>query len=258
MASARAMIASLAALTLAPTSALDCATCTTIVGIAQEIAENATTLRQVVGLLDEACHIFAPNATSTCEAVVNITTSLLPWIDKELNTIAWPIPQGFCSVFLPVCENPCCSEPAVPEQVHLALTGNPSEMSVSWVTLDNAADSAVQWGVVGGGGLPFSAPATISTYTNGGWVGTIYVATMTGLLPGTQYAYSVGSNSSAGGVSEVFSFTTLAADAGSEARPLRIVQLGDTGYGNNSDVTIATISAMVATGEVDLVLHVSS
>jgi len=251
------MMAGLAALTLAPTSALDCTTCTAIVGIAQEIAENATTLRHVAGLLDEACHIFAPNATSTCEAVVNVTTNLLPWIDKQLNTLAWPIPQGFCSVFLPVCENPCCSEPAVPEQVHLALTGNPSEMSVSWVTLDNAADSAVQWGVVGSGGLPFSAPAAISTYTNGGWVGTIYVATMTGLLPGTQYVYSVGSNSSAGGVSEVFSFTTLAADAGSEARPLRIVQLGDTGYGNNSDVTIATITAMVAAGDVDLVLHVS-
>jgi hypothetical protein len=53
---------------------------------------------------------------------------------------------------------------------------------------------------------------------------------MTGLTPATTYSYRVGD--AAGGWSAVFNFSTLPADVGSAAHPLRIVHIGDMGYGN--------------------------
>ena len=47
---------------------------------------------------------------------------------------------------------------------------------------------------------------------------------MTGLARGTPYSYRVGD--AAGGWSAVFNTTTMPADVGSAATPLRIIQIG--------------------------------
>jgi hypothetical protein len=66
---------------------------------------------------------------------------------------------------------PCCdaSTPYKPEQIHLSLTNNPSEMVVSWISLEPASSPNVEFGLAG---QPFTttAAATISTYTVAGWV----------------------------------------------------------------------------------------
>jgi hypothetical protein len=55
--------------------------------------------------------------------------------------------------------------------------------------------------------------------------------------------------------SSVFSFSTLHADAGSEAHPLRVASIGDMSYGNESDDTVARLTELVDAGAIDMVIH---
>ena len=73
------------------------------------------------------------------------------------------------------------------------------------------------------------------------------------LQPGQTYSYRVGDPS--GGWSDVFTYHALPADIGSEARPLRLLQVADMAYDNASDHTVAAMQAEVSAGLVDLVLH---
>lgn len=256
----RLLTASIMAAAVGLASAISCGECVGIATIAMDIAgDNSTTLAQVISALDDACVLFDPNSTTVCEELANLTVSkLLPFVDKQLTTLAWPIPEGICSVFVPVCPQPCCSESFAPEQLHLSFTSDPSEMAITWVTLNISGDAAVTWGA-GAPGAPLTqnAPAMSRTYTSGSWVGTLYTAIMTGLQAGTTYSYRVGSASAANGLSDVWSFSTLPADVGTASgRPLRFVQIGDMGYGNASNGTIASVASAVDAGEVDFVLHV--
>ena len=237
----------------------DCEACLFVVGVAADIGHaNASTLKELLVSLDAICAAVAGNLSSICDLIAEIVVDdALPFLDVQLDTLAWPIPQGVCSLFVPVCFNPCCEADYAPEQVRLAFTGNASEMRVAWVTLTDGGGAAggagVTWGP-SGGPLTNSAPIeTLRNYTYGDWIGYISTATMTGLAPGAAYDYQVGGKA---GLSRVFSFKTLASDAGSVATPLRFIQIGDMGYGNHSDVTVATMAAMVAAGEVDFILHV--
>ena len=60
----------------------------------------------------------------------------------------------------------------------------------------------------------------------------------------------------AGGWSRVINFSTIAPDAGSAARPLRAIQVGDMAYDQASDNTVARMIHEVESGNVDVVLHV--
>ena len=236
----------------------DCDACLLVVGVAAEIGHaNSSTLAQLLKSLDGICAAVAGNSSAICDLIAElIVDDALPFIDVQLDTLAWPIPQGVCSLFLPVCYNPCCTADYAPEQVRLALTDAAGEMRVSWVTLTSGEGAAagVAWGAAGGA-LSSSAPVeTVRNYTFGNWIGFISTATMTGLAPGSAYDYQVGS--AAAGLSRRFSFRTLAADAGSAATPVRIVQIGDMGYGPHSNLTCATVKGLVEAGQVDLIMHV--
>jgi len=144
---------------------------------------------------------------------------------------------------------PCCAAPFVPEQLHLSLTGNSSEMAITWVTLAPTISHTVQYGL--SSSLDQSRSGHNTTYKWCGWIGQIHTAVMGGLLPGTVYYYRVGD---ASGWSPVYSFSTLNASAGLTT-PLRVILLGDMGYGPNSDQTVATVTKLVQAGQVDLILH---
>lgn len=84
------------------------------------------------------------------------------------------------AAFSPVPQN-------VAQQIHLALTGDPTEMRVTWVT-----KSAISNPVVLYDGR--SSSGTSSTYSEGTfvpWIGWVHTAVMTGLKPGTSYSYQV-------------------------------------------------------------------
>lgn len=212
-----------------------------------------------------------------CEDLSKDLLDLLPWIFKvaraptppprppprphvlrqELQGLAWDEPIGICAVFIPVCKIPCCpaATPQQPEQLHLSLTSRPGQMAVTWVTLQDTAASVVQFGVHGGA-LNRSADGSnlTRTYTHGGWVGVVHSAVMSGLAPGTRYDYRVGDG--AAQWSAVQTFATLPADVGSEARPLRFLQVGDMAYDAQSDATVAAMRAEVDQGLVDVIFHV--
>ena len=93
------------------------------------------------------------------------------------------------------CAVSCC-DGDVPEQVHISLTADPSEVVVMWVTgnlLDTPTVIYSQSGFAVAEQL--TAPAVQSTYTDGGWVGNIYTAVLTGLAPFTIYSYQVSGES---------------------------------------------------------------
>jgi hypothetical protein len=239
-----------------PAPALDCATCETVMGVYTEIASNATTLAEFVGLFDEACSVIGPGTPigAICDALINTTIeAIIPFLYDQLHTLAWDIPETFCSVFIPVCTVNCCATPTAPEQLRLALTNEASAWSVQWTTLAAVGDAGVQYGVAGAAGAPTAAPATPRTYALGGWRGTLYSATMAGLAAGTTYTYRVGSD--AGGWSAPVNFTTFPAALATAARPLRIAHIGDMGWGDNSNATIAALGALVEAGAVDALLH---
>lgn len=243
-----------------PLPPLNCETCEFVMGVYVEIAGNATTLAEFVQLFSDACHVIAPGLPvlqDLCDGVIKaIVDGIVPFLDDQLTTLAWDIPATFCSTFIPVCTVPCCSDPTAPEQLRLALTnGGASEMSITWTALNLSAESSVQWGPAPGaaGALPNAAPAVARAFTLGGWLGVFYSATMTGLPHGARIAYRVGSD--AGGWSSVREFSTLPDSAGTAARPLVLVHIGDQGWGDKSNTTIARVGALVASGAVDGVIH---
>eukprot|EP00041_Stephanoeca_diplocostata_P011305 m.184705 g.184705 ORF g.184705 m.184705 type:complete len:108 (+) comp18489_c0_seq1:1900-2223(+) len=96
-------------------------------------------------------------------------------------------------------------------------------MAVMWTTLNTTATHSVKYGLSASNLNNSNTDGTTSTYTHFSWVGHFHTVKMTGLLPGTQYFYSVGDES--GGWSKVFSFRTLYSDAGSDAHPLRVASV---------------------------------
>jgi hypothetical protein len=80
-------------------------------------------------------------------------------------------------------------ETGAPEQLHLSLTGSPSEMFVTFV-LPNVSTPCPDAAVALTGGASF--PASHSTYTAGviGWFGVIYTSRLAGLTPGARYEYT--------------------------------------------------------------------
>jgi len=237
---------------------LTCDACVFIVGIAQEIAENKTTFAEVTALVEQGCTVIDdPAFKAVCDGLVTGLLELLPFLDEQLRTLAWDIPLGFCATFFPVCTIPCCLTDTSPEQLHLSFTGNDfSEMGIMWTTLNATATSIVQWQVGDESSQPpfaNTASGHTWTYTFGGWLGVLHMATMTGLVPSTRYAYRVGDN--AGGWSSVYSFKTMDPNAGSTV-PLRIAQIGDAAYDTNSDLTFQSLTQLTLAGEIDFIMHI--
>ena len=103
------------------------------------------------------------------------------------------------------------SPTGLPEQMHLSLTGDATEMHVTFVVNVSAAcaDAAVS---IDGGAASFAAAH--STYSAGvvGWYGSIYTATLTGLVPGSAHTYVA---TACGGSAAPVTFTAALAPAAS-------------------------------------------
>jgi hypothetical protein len=72
---------------------VDCATCTAFATLAQDIAENATELADIVAALDVVCKDLSPNDNTTyalCAAVVKDAMNILPWVNTQLTMLACP------------------------------------------------------------------------------------------------------------------------------------------------------------------------
>jgi hypothetical protein len=79
-----------------------------------------------------------------------------------------------------------------PQQVHLSLTGDPTQMVIMWVTA-SAKETLVLYGVTMGS-YGMNATGITTTYDAGidGWRGVIHTVTLYNLRPSTKYYYKVG------------------------------------------------------------------
>eukprot|EP00466_Bigelowiella_natans_P006568 jgi/Bigna1/135272/aug1.28_g9980 len=212
----------------------------------------------VIEKWQQGCHHKFPEHPKLCDSLVKSTVNTLPWIHKQLTTLAWEIPEAFCSVFIPACSIECCQTEYEPEQLRLSFTEQGLDtMRVSWSTLLATPTSSVEWWPAAAGPKPplkVTARGSNHTYTTGGWRGQIHTAVMTNLASNTTYSYRVGDNVT--GWSDVQMFRTLPKDVGrGKERPLRIAQVGDMGYGNKSDSTIKELTRLARNGLIDAVLH---
>lgn len=116
---------------------------------------------------------------------------------------------------------------------------DPSTMRLTWHAATNAGNPTVRWGT-SSGVYTSSAPAVAATYTQAdmtseparsiGWLDPHYFlsATMTGLVPGTTYYYTFGSDAAgAGGWGEEGSFTAV--QPAGHATNMNILVYGDSG-----------------------------
>merc|ERR1719502_362812 len=137
------------------------------------------------------------------------------------------------------------------EQTHIALTNNEGEMLVTFVILgkDAVHDDAkpcVAYGT-SSGVYDKSAGASNHTYTDGGFSGTIFEATLTGLVDGTTYYYQP---SAAGSKGTEYSFRY---NPGADS--IKFLSYGDMGV-KNSHGTYTMCNKDAASGEYDLTLNV--
>jgi len=161
------------------------------------------------------------------------------------------------------------SEPIVfesdkPTQGHLALTGDPTQMIVMWVT-NSTTVPVVQYGT---SGLSASTTGTTTTYkitdmcdkpaTNASyWIdpGQIHKVLLTGLTPATGYQYRFGNDQD--GWSDTMTFTT--APVVNPDRPVSVMVFGDMGVAPGQPFAQPVSDAMVKTvqrGGIDLALHI--
>ena len=85
-----------------------------------------------------------------------------------------------------------------PEQIHLSLGVDPSQMGVTWLTVDKTTTPQVRYGLAGNGPPKFGKIENgySTLYVDGGTEQRkmyIHRAFMTGLIPGAVYYYHVGS-----------------------------------------------------------------
>jgi 3',5'-cyclic AMP phosphodiesterase CpdA len=234
-----------------------CSECEQQVEEQMEFWTNVTSVEELLESLDQNCinsYPHQPMKTSICEEIAAIAVQIPPGLFQGLETLAWPIPLGVCAT-IGKCETVCCDDSNNPEQIHLSLPGmGVTAMGVSWVTLDEGPQSLVEYRVVDGNESVTNIGDT-TTYKWGSWIGTIHRAMMTELSPATKYEYRVGDGSI---MSDWIQFTTLPSSEMFQASSDQVINfaiIGDMGYGNKSNATVANLIDLVDNGELDVVIH---
>jgi len=133
-----------------------------------------------------------------------------------------------------------------PEQVHLSLTGDPSQMVVQWITWQATSTPVVRYGAPSK--TEIIAAGKTTTYDESGWGGFIHTVLLTDLKPDTVYSYVCGSE---GFWSDRFFFHTEP----TEDKAINVAVLGDMGLDDESDNTVASLANAARNGAYNFVLH---
>ena len=88
-----------------------------------------------------------------------------------------------------ICEVTLCQNTQAPEQIHISYGSNPSQMIVTWTTLDYVNESFVEFGL---DDLNYRSEGYVKPFRNN-WIGTervtfVHQAMLTGLAPGQKYS----------------------------------------------------------------------
>jgi hypothetical protein len=247
-----------------PPQPATCATCTPIATKLVDFIVNKTDEKQIKKALEDAC--FLLNVSFTDKIVCDLLAGVIAKhaadvVEKIEQGLGWDIAPMICN-FAGMCKAYCCMDALLPEQLHMSYaTSDPTAdptLNIRWVTLYDNVTYALQYRLAGGASAWTSVPAAAATTINeGSWVGAIHRVALSGLQPGATYEYRVGTNFAGGQWTDVIQFLTLPSNAGTEARPLRFVQIGDMGWLTNfSGNTEHALTRLAATGAIDFILHV--
>jgi hypothetical protein len=171
-----------------PTDTL-CPVCLAAAPAVLDDLSNSSTEEEIMAALDKICALLpaGPNQAECQKIVLDIAAGLASGGGAILSKYS---PNAVCSAFN-ICINECCQGPNHPEQIHIAISSDPTIVRVSWATL-NPTKSIVEWTTVrpnnyanDWGYLEGTVNGTISTWNSGGWKGFMHNATMTGLQPDT-------------------------------------------------------------------------
>jgi len=181
------------------------------------------------------------------------------------NGTSYPILSGFSNVvtFQNVDQ---------PNQGHLSLTGDPTEMRLSWASGYQTSVQSVEWGT-SSGVYTNSQVASNWTYTSSelcgnpaqsfGWraPGFLNTAIMTGLVPGQQYYFSFGSDTTGWSLESSF----YSAPIPSQKVAVEFIAYGDMGkaeqdgsleHWEENPSLNTTRNVLAQIDEIDLVLHI--
>eukprot|EP01129_Flabellula_baltica_P001237 TRINITY_DN1112_c0_g2_i1.p1 TRINITY_DN1112_c0_g2~~TRINITY_DN1112_c0_g2_i1.p1 ORF type:complete len:519 (+),score=87.76 TRINITY_DN1112_c0_g2_i1:17-1573(+) len=223
----------------------NCFICENVVGSLFTFLNGSHAEEDIEKAIDALCAVLPGSLKKGCEKLAHQVANFLVVLPKLADQQDYS-PFALCSMY-DQCTVQCC-ESTLPEQVHLSFTDNKDEMAVTWTTR-NRDDSIVMYGL-SPNALHMNVTGASHTYTSGGWAGWIHIAKMTGLKPGTQYFYSVGSSA---GFSKVFNFyTERPAD---DTTPTKIVVYGDMGANKESDQMIERIAQIFQQHQADFVIH---
>ncbi|EGD76959.1 hypothetical protein PTSG_07301 [Salpingoeca rosetta] len=236
---------------------IGCSLCQDAIVDVENFLEANSTVQDIIKALDDVCKLLSGDAKQKCLQEVQHLAPKLAEADDSITTKYSPF--ALCSM-LGQCQIDCCATPYLPEQIHLSITTDISEMVVMWSTLKATPHPVVQYGL-SSDNLNMTANATTASYTSGGWQGHLYTATMTGLRPKTTYYYRVGDPTVAPDYwmkpawSQVPSlhFTTRTAPAATT--PLTVAMIGDAGATDASMLSLAHITQRVVDKSIDFLFH---
>lgn len=235
-----------------------CPVCTNTVPVLLDKLEENSTASEIFEVLVDACKLLG-NTSVKADCTNAAEEFVFSFLEGTLGikyVLGKYSPIGICSI-LNICENECCQTPNQPEQIHLSVTGDKTEMAVSWVTLLNVS-TVVEYGLQPNN-FSHRVYGACHTYHSGGWKGVIHQATMTGLKPGTRYYYRVGDPHAQNlFFSNSWSVPSLYFDTEetTQSSPLQIAVIGDMGATDASLMTAERVIALRAADELDFVLHV--
>ncbi|KAH9418918.1 Acid phosphatase type 7 [Dermatophagoides pteronyssinus] len=138
-----------------------------------------------------------------------------------------------------------------PEQLHISLGEQPTEIVATWTTMEKTSDSICHYGEESKQSFDYSSRGYQQKFIDGGpkkrhmYIHRVY---MKNLQPDTRYIYHCGSEN---GWSELFFFKTF--PKGNEWQP-RFVIYGD--LGNDNAQTMSMLQEEIQLGHHDLVTHV--
>lgn len=227
-----------------------CVACEAVLALTIAGLQNNVTIANVGAELARLCAVAPKPVAGACKTVEKIFVKVLDVLPKTLDREDYTA-YGLCTM-LSECKVDCCLSDA-PEQIKLTLTGVPDEIAVGWIARHAPSQPCVRFA------SPNAVPqlacgGSVSTYTVGGWLGSIQTVVLRGLLPRTDYQYAVGDNAT-GVWSAPLAFSNGPFLDEAAGRPFRFAVIGDMGETNVSDPTIAHLLKLVQTDGFDVLLH---
>jgi hypothetical protein len=152
---------------------------------------------------------------------------------KIQDSVSWTL---FCQIVDKIYGDLISDDPFEPQEIHLSLTGDPTEMKAMWITMDALSDPVVEYKAADAAddawakASAFNFTYEVPQYWWPTFTGVIYEATMTSLTPSSEYVYRVKGFDNVNQTERASAdFPFAASPVTSPDRPTKVATLADQG-----------------------------